>query len=439
MPIGNAAGRVCSDMTLDWILRFGYNATMHSVNRVVLISIGTEILFGEIADTNAPFLAGELTRRGADVARIVVVPDDRRLLVNAVGQALLEADLVLTSGGLGPTDDDPTREAVCEVLGEVPEVDPVVLARIEAFFKARGRQMPIGNQKQAWKTPGVEILDNPIGTAPGWFARAGARVIVNMPGPPTEMKRMWVEQVLPRLTFAQPGFWEQTLHTSGIGESMVAEHLGELTRGVNPYVGTYARQAGVDIRVSARAASLAEAEALARPIVDQISLVVADYLYGVNEETLASAIGKRLQERAQTVATLESLTGGLIADKLTDVPGASAWFRGAITAYTPAAKVTFGVSESLIATNGIVSESVAREMARCARERLNADWGIATTGVAGPDPHGGCPPGQAWVAVSGPQNETARLLNWPGSRRQIKERTADTALKLLFDALKTAK
>ncbi|HNV71805.1 MAG TPA: CinA family nicotinamide mononucleotide deamidase-related protein, partial [Candidatus Ozemobacteraceae bacterium] len=366
---------------------------MHTVSRVVLLSIGTEILFGEITDTNAPFLAGELTRRGAEVIRTIAVPDDRNRLAHSIGQALLEADLVLTTGGLGPTDDDPTREAVCDVLGEQPEVDAKALEHLEAFFQSRGRPMPASNQKQAWKVPSVDVLENPIGTAPGWFARVGSKAVVSMPGPPREMKEMWAKQVLPRLTFGSPGFWEQTLHTCGIGESMAAERLGALTRSVNPYVGTYARRAGVDIRVSARAGTSTEAQRLAAPVVDQVRLLMGDNLYGCDDDTLASAVGANLRARGQTIATLESVTGGLVADLLTDVSGSSAWVVGGAVGYTIAAKVRFGVSESLIREQGVVSEPVAQAMAVAAKEWFRADWGVATTGVAGPDAHGGCPPG----------------------------------------------
>lgn len=209
-----------------------------------IISVGTELLLGEIVDSNAAFLARELAARGITLHRKVVLGDNLKRLAEGLRTALARADLVIVGGGLGPTDDDLTREAIAEVLEETPTEDPALLAWLEGLYAARGRPMPQVNRKQAWLIPSAQALPNPVGTAPGWFVRTGGKIIVALPGPPRELQRMWREQVLPRLPLPDHALFAVTLHTQGIGESNIAELLGDLTKAANPSVATYARADG---------------------------------------------------------------------------------------------------------------------------------------------------------------------------------------------------
>ncbi|NLI76894.1 MAG: competence/damage-inducible protein A [Candidatus Riflebacteria bacterium] len=402
-----------------------------------IVSVGTELLLGELVDTNSAWLAGDLRDRGVFVYFKTVVGDNRQRLRDTVARALDRSDLVIVGGGLGPTDDDLTREAIADAVGETPQVDPTLLARLEALFAARQREMPAINRKQAWLIPSAEPLDNPVGTAFGWLVRTRGKLVVAMPGPPHEMKRMWLDQALPRLALGPAGFWHTTIHTLGIGEGSVGELLAAFTGQANPSVATYARRHGVDVRVAASAPTPEAAAGLARPVLAEVERVLAPYIWGRDAETIAQVIGRLLTDRGQTVACAESLTGGLVADTLTDTPGASGWFRGGMVTYTPEAKRLLGVRAATIDKNGVVSEPVARAMAAAARRKFGADWGLATTGVAGPAALEGQPVGRTFLAVTGPAGTTvAAPPTWLGERRQIKERTVNGLLMLFFRLLR---
>ena len=401
-----------------------------------IVSVGTELLLGELVDTNAAWIAGELRRLGYYVYYKTTVGDNRVRLAETIGRAFGRADLVVVSGGLGPTDDDLTREAIADVCGAVPHEDPELLRQLETMFASRGRPMPPGNRKQAWMIPGGRSLENPIGTAPGWWVERDGRTIVAMPGPPHEMKRMWNERVKPDLPKGSSILWDTTLHTIGIGEGNVAEMLAEFTTCANPSVATYARRHGVDVRVAAGAAGMEEARALARPVLAEVERRIGRFVYGRDEDTLAGAIGSMLASAGKTLSVIESVTGGLVADMLTDTPGASEWLKTAVVAYTRAAKEMNGVSAELLDVHGCVAEEIARAMAEAIRQRCDTDWSVATTGVAGPGEAEGKPVGLAFVAVTGPAGTRSMRLGWPGERRQVKERTANGALGLLLRVLR---
>ncbi|HOY67537.1 MAG TPA: competence/damage-inducible protein A [Candidatus Ozemobacteraceae bacterium] len=401
-----------------------------------IVSVGTELLLGELVDTNAAWIAGELRRLGYYVYYKTTVGDNRERLAETIGRAFLRADLVVTSGGLGPTDDDLTREAIADVCGAVPREDAEQLRRLEELFAARKRQMPAVNRKQAWLIPGARPLENPIGTAPGWWVEKDGRTIVAMPGPPHEMKRMWNEQVKPALPRGTAVLWDTTLHTVGIGEGNVAELLAEFTGNANPSVATYARRHGVDVRVAAGAASLDIARELAAPVLAEVERRIGRFVCSRDDETIAQAIGARLLAAGHRLAVMESVTGGLVADLLTDTPGASEWLQAGVITYTRQAKEAAGVSADLLDAHGCVAEETARAMAEAVRRQFGVEWGVAATGVAGPAPAEGKPVGLAFVAVAGPAGTRSMRLEWPGQRRQIKERTANAALALLLRTLR---
>lgn len=401
-----------------------------------IVSVGTELLLGELVDTNAAWIAGELRRLGYYVYYKTTVGDNRGRLAETIGRAFARADLVVVSGGLGPTDDDLTREAIADVCGAVPREDPELVRRLEALFAARNRPMPAVNRKQAWLIPGARSLENPIGTAPGWWVEKDGKTIVAMPGPPHEMKRMWDEQVKPALPRGAAVLWDTTLHTIGIGEGNVAELLAGFTTRANPSVATYARRHGVDVRVAAGASDIGEAKTIAAPVLAEVERRIGRFVYGRDDETLAGAIGTLLLSSKRTLSVIESVTGGLVADMLTDVPGASGWLKTAIVAYTRAAKEQNGVSAELLERHGCVADETVRAMAEAVRQRYGTDWSVATTGVAGPGETEGKEVGLAFVAVAGADGTRSMRLGWPGERRQVKERTANGALGLFLQVLR---
>ena len=283
------------------------------------MSIGTELLLGEITDTNARFLASRLPALGITLHRVQQVGDNLLRLQDTLRMAWDRAPLLILTGGLGPTEDDLTREAISGVLGETMAVRPDLEAHLRAFFTQRGREMPERNLKQATVIPSCEVLPNPVGTAPGWWVRRSDRIILTMPGVPSEMYRMWLEEAEPRLRELAHGgvIVARTLKILGIGESTVEERLGLLVRGANPTVATYARQDGIHVRLAARATDAAAAHALLAPIEAQVRELFGDAVYGKDEETLTDAIERLLRRRGLRVGVAEAGLGGALCAAVT--------------------------------------------------------------------------------------------------------------------------
>jgi nicotinamide-nucleotide amidase len=408
-----------------------------------LLSVGTELLLGEIIDTNSAFLAQDLARRGVDILWSQRVGDNLGRVSAALESALSRSDAVVVCGGLGPTDDDLTREAIAKVLGETPAVDPALEEVLRARFARYGlKKYPERNIKQAWLIPSAEALPNPQGTAPGWFVRTTregkARWIIALPGPPRELEPMWLNEVVGRLELPPAALYSKTFKTHNIGESTVAELLGVLTDGANPSVATYAKRDGVHVRVAAKADSPEAAKAIANDVEGQVRTLLLDTLWGEDTDELAAVILKTLQAKNKTLATMESLTGGLLGDFITSVPGASTIYEGGVVAYTLKQKAAFGVSEAILEAHGAVSAETAQEMARAAATRFESDYGLATTGVAGPDNAEGKPVGEIYLAVFDAQTgqETVKRVQFPPLERNwVRERAAFAALSLLFSTL----
>jgi len=404
------------------------------------VSVGTELLLGETQDTNAHFLASRLPALGIDLLYITVVGDNLERLREVVGRAFARSDLVLITGGLGPTEDDLTREAIAAVLGEEPRVDEELARQLRDFFASRGLPFPERNLKQAWLIPSARPIPNPRGTAPGWWVEKGGRIIVAMPGPPPEMERMWQEEVAPRLRQRATGevLVRRTLKTLGLGEAQVDETLGELTRSSNPTVAVYARPDGVHVRLAAKAASEEAAQAIIAPVEEEVRRRLGPHIWGADEETLEEVVGRLLKERGLTLAVMESFTGGLLADTITNVPGSSAYFLAGYVAYQPEVKAALGVDMEIIRRHGVVSDEVAAAMARAARERAGAHIGIGTTGVAGPDPLEGKPPGTVHIAIDHRGEVRSVAYRFYQGRLATKRRAVTVALGLLWRALRDA-
>lgn len=400
--------------------------------RAEILSVGTELLLGHITDTNASWLAQQLSALGIDLFYVSEIGDNLERLSTAVRQARDRSDIVVITGGLGPTEDDLTREAIAAVLHETPTVEPTLEANLRAFFAGRGITMPERNVKQAWTLPSVTILPNPIGTAPGWWAERDGKVVVAMPGVPYEMKRMWQSEVLPRLRpRTNDILFTRILRVSGLGESSVEERLDPVLHSANPTVATYAKQDAVDVRVTAKAKTSEEAQAMVAQVEERIRATLGQHIFGMDNQTPQSVVLDMLIARGLTLATMESCTGGLLSSLITDVPGSSNAFRGGLISYATELKEAWGVPADVIAAHGVVSVETARAMASAVRARTGSDVGISVTGVAGPDEQEGKPVGTIHIAVVSPQGARDTSQQFRGPRAEIKLRAAYTALNLL--------
>ncbi len=389
-----------------------------------IISVGTELLFGEILDSNAAFLARELGQRGVTLHRKSVLGDNLARLSQAISLALTRADIVILGGGLGPTDDDLTREAIADALKETPSEDPELLTWLEGLYTSRGRVMPQINRKQAWLIPSATALANPIGTAPGWFVQTGGKIIIALPGPPIEMQKMWHEQVLPRLPLPSQALVSTTIHTQGIGESNLAELLGDLTKTANPSVATYARKMGVDVRVAASASTPEEANTLANPVLEQVRELLKRWTWGEDDDTLTGVLNNALAGRS--LGIIEVGSAGMLSTLLADEPT----FLDAAITQDHARLITLGLTPVTLRDCGLISKQAAQELAMGACEHLGAQVGLAViTSVAGKQA------GQYYAAIYSEGVSETLELNWPGTPTQIRERSATAALALAYRTL----
>jgi nicotinamide-nucleotide amidase len=342
---------------------------------------------------------------------------------------------VLTTGGLGPTEDDLTREAIAALFDESPEVDPEMEHKLREFFSSRKLVMPENNLKQAMLIPSARAIPNPRGSAPGWWIekkRRGSapRFLIAMPGPPAEMQRMWEKEVFDNLRkLVQTDIIiSRTIKTLTMTESGVAEKVAPILSSINPSIGIYAKPDGIHLRITAKAGSNEETRAMIARHEDKVRSLIGDIIWGYDDETLEAIIGKLLSEKDLTLATMESCTGGLLSNTITDVPGSSNYFKGGFVTYTNEAKAACGVDPELIARHGAVSTEVAADMARAARERLRSDIGIGITGVAGPDEMEGKTAGTVFIAIDNGKDTKLIEGRYPPLRHQVKRRAVCHAL-----------
>jgi len=402
-----------------------------------IISIGTEILLGEITDTNASYLAGQLPLLGIDLHWISQVGDNQARLVEVLERAWQRSDLVLTTGGLGPTEDDLTRETIAGMLREESRIDPALEQIIRERFAQRGIEMAISNIKQAAVIPSAEAIYNDRGTAPGWWIEKDGHILVAMPGPPGEMHHMWQTQILPRLHQKSGGsvIFSKTLKTFGIPEGTVGEMVAPLLSLVNPTLGVYAKSDGIHLRLAAKAHSQREAEEMVAQGEARLRSILGEAIWGTDDDTLTSVVGHLLKEKGLSLAVMENCTGGLVASAITDALDASAFFKGGLITYSNEALVACGVGAGLISDYGAVSPEVAQAMAEAGRLHLKADVGIGITGIIDSGELEGKPAGTMYIGMEGNRSKQTIKHNYPGDRFQLKRRAAFAALFELIKML----
>jgi nicotinamide-nucleotide amidase len=402
-----------------------------------IISIGSELTSGQNLDTNSRWLSGRLSEIGVPTHAHLTIGDDLVAIVDAIAHAARHSAVILVTGGLGPTQDDLTREAVAAWAGVVLIEDAASLAAIQALFARRNRDMPERNRVQALVPAGAEVLANPIGTAPGIAITHGSATLFAMPGVPVEMNRMYADEVLPRLVAMGLGSAvtiERQIHCFGAGESAVEAKLLDLTRrDAVPEVGITVSDAVITLRIRATAKSAAECESMIAPVEATIRERLGDWVFGSDGQSIAEVTMKRLMNCGATVATAESITAGLVANMLAETPGASQHLLGGIVAYTNAVKARdLMIDERLIAEHTAVSDAVVRAMAEGARAHFHSDYAVATTGYAGPTGgDDGTPVGTVFVAVAHASGTIVERFTWGGTRREIQSRTARLAMNLL--------
>ena len=395
-----------------------------------IFSIGTELLMGELTDTNAAWIAAQLPALGIRLQWVSIIGDDLAMLTDAFRRGLQRSDIIFTTGGLGPTQDDLTREAIAQALDETPAVQPEVVQELERYFAGRGIAMPAHNIKQAHLIPSARFVRNRNGTAPGWWAESNGKIIVAMPGPPGEMQPIWNTEVAPQLRelVDDEVAITRNIKTLGMSEAAIDEEISEYFGQENPYLGIYSKADGIHLRIIARAADEAAARQLIAPVEQAITARLAPYIWGYDDETPEQAAGQALAARGLTLATMESCTGGFLANSITEIPDSAAYYRGGLVAPTPAILQASGVPAAIIEQHGAASPETACAMAQAAQATRQTDYAIGIAGVIDAQAGDGTPPGQVYIAIAGLKDCRELAFRTPPRRIVVKRRAANTAL-----------
>ncbi len=410
-------------------------AALPAPKRFELLTLGDELLLGRTPNGHLTFIGGQLGRRGIQLAANIVLPDDAETIATQLARSWARSAVVITTGGLGPTCDDRTREAVAEVLGQKLVFDREVEKAISARFAKLGRKMTHNNLKQAWRPEGAEVLPNPFGTAPGLWIEQDGKVLIMLPGPPNELEPMWTGEVLPRLARRKlVGRSENyiQLRTAGVGESALETRLQPLLAKYPEVDVAYCAHAwAVDVRLGWNSGRATAAQT--KKLVDECLALLGDDVFAVGDDTLADAVADLLRQDEKTLAVAESGSGGQLASVFTDLPGASKFFQGGVVCYRNSGKVIMlDIPECLISQHGAISAEVAAAMATGVSENFVADYGLSITCCAGP---GACTEGKAagtaFVGLHAPDGVWCKRLEYPGIGTAVRARAINIALDWL--------
>ena len=403
-----------------------------------IVSIGTELLLGQIVDTHAATMARILAECGISCRYRATVGDNLDRVVETLKVALDRADVVVTIGGLGPTADDLTRDAIAIALGDTLETVPEVEAKLREFFAQRGAPWVESNAKQAQKPTCAELIPNPNGTAPGLVCRREGKTVFALPGPRGEFDPMAYDQVKPMLEALGGGhvIHSRVLRVIGVGESLVEQRIKHLMDSENPTIAPYAQPMEMHLRLTAKAKTTKEAEDLIDPLDKAVREILGDAVYGTNLTTLEEALVVLLKERGETIAAAESMTGGGLSARLSMIPGSSAVFKGGVVTYTPDAKRALLRASGSQDFSNPVSAEIAKFMAESIRGQLNTTYGVSITGNAGPTADvGGQPVGLVYIGIATESGTHIEECKFRGIREDIRKRAEQTALRLVREAV----
>jgi nicotinamide-nucleotide amidase len=391
-----------------------------------IIPVGTEILLGNIIDTNSSFLANQLPLLGIDLYFISTVGDNQERLVDTLQQAWKRADLIITTGGLGPTQDDITREAIGELVNEELKVDEKLWQELQDLLHRYLGEIPQSNIRQATTIPSAQIIPNRMGTAPGWWVEKDDHIIIALPGPTDEMKMMWQEGVLPKLEQKVTGevILSRVIKTFRLAEAKVDELVAHISKLSNPTLATYIKPDGVYLRITAKAKKKEEAQRLISQSEEQIRNVLSTYIWGVDNDTLDSVIGELLRAKNWSLATMESCTEGLLCNTIASGRESCTYFKGGLLACCDEAKMACGVDMSIMEQYGKESTQVAKAMADTVRRNLKTDVGMGVGGNINPDKNAG----DAFIGLSSDKFEQTFTHTLRGNRSRMKQRTVYAAL-----------
>ena len=408
---------------------------MNKFIKAEILAVGTELLMGQIANTNAQYISGRLPEVGIGVYYHTVVGDNPSRLKECLSLAIKRADIVIMTGGLGPTKDDLTKETISEFFGRKLVLHQESLQKIEDFFKKLNRDMTENTKKQAYLPEGSLVIENNNGTAPGCIIEDGQKVVVMLPGPPKEMRPMFDKTVMDYFSKkAKFKIVSRFVRIFGIGESAMEEKIIDIIdRQTNPTIAPYAKDGEVTLRITAMCNNDKEGEELITPVIDEIKNRLGDTVYSVDNKSLEEVVGELLIKNNISISFAESCTGGLLSSKITDIPGISSVFAGSMVTYSNDVKArNLGVSEETLKTHGAVSSSTAKEMAVNIRRIMNTRLGLSITGIAGP---GGAteskPVGLVYVALADENDVVCRKLNLLGDRNKIRNNTVLNALDMI--------
>jgi len=391
-----------------------------------IIPVGTEILLGNIIDTNSSFLANQLPLLGIDLYFISTAGDNQKRLVDTLKRAWKRADLIITTGGLGPTQDDITREAIGELVNEKLKVDEKLWQELQALLRRYAGEIPQSNIRQATFIPSAQIIPNRMGTAPGWWVEKDDHIIIALPGPSDEMKMMWQEGILPKLEQRVTGevILSRVIKTFRLAEAKVDELVAHLSKLSNPTLATYINPDGVYLRITAKAKKKTEAKRLISQSEEQIRNILSPYIWGVDDDTLGSVIGELLRAKNLNLATMESCTEGLLCSTIASSRESHTYFKGGLLVCCDEAKMACGVDASIMERYGKESIQVAKAMAETARRNLKTDIGIGVGGNINPDTNSG----DAFIGLSSDKFEQTFTHMLRGNRSRMKQRVVYAAL-----------